>query len=105
MDIKQNWEVVIDVETTFRTTVFAANEEEAELLAIEEAYEDTHGCESSYSGESVYTCERVGWEGYTDYDLMEQIRKFTGVTDINELMTHIIKAQAVYQRLKEVGSV
>lgn len=96
MDIKQNWEVVVDVETTFRTTVLAASEEEAEALAIEEAYEDTHSCEATYSGESVYTCEKVGWETYTDYELMQHIREITEVSDINELMPHIIKAWTHY---------
>ena len=107
MDIKQRWEVVVDVETTYRTTVLAVSEEEAEALAIEEAYEDTHSCESAYSGETVYTCEKVGWVDLTDGELIDRIREITGVGDdhINHLMTHIMKAELAYQRLKEEGKV
>jgi len=107
MDIKQRWEVAVDVETTYRTTVLAVSEEEAEALAIEEAYEDTHSCEATYAGQTIYTCEKVGWVDLTDDELLDRIREITGVGDghINHLMNHIMKAELAYQRLKEEGKV
>ncbi len=59
----KHWNITIDVDTVYRTTIEANTEEEARELAEQEAYEDTWSTGMSWSSCKVYDCEQVTAEG------------------------------------------
>lgn len=99
--MKRKYQVVVDVETTFRTEVIAQSEREAKEKAIEYAYQDTFGCEATWSGGKVYESTLVNcWADMSDSELLESIKEITGAENPNHLMNHIIKAENTYQESK-----
>jgi len=53
------WNIGLDVDTIYRTTIEADTEEEARELAEQEAYEDTWSTSMAWSSCKVYECELV----------------------------------------------
>ncbi len=59
----KHWNITIDVDTVYRTTIEANTEEEARELAEQEAYEDTWSTSMAWSSCKVYECEQVTADG------------------------------------------
>ena len=60
---RKHWNIALDVDTVYRTTIEADTEEEARELAEQEAYEDTWSTRMAWSSCKVYECEQVNADG------------------------------------------
>jgi hypothetical protein len=55
--MKKAYEIVVDVETTFRLLLVAENEAEAREIALQRALDDADRCRASTKGASVYSVD------------------------------------------------
>lgn len=105
---KKHWDVILDVQTTYKCRVEAYNIIAAEDEAIELAYHDTWGSESTFNSASMSYIKRVtptglpfvSYEDMSDSELLTHIKEIMGCENNTHLINHVNKAEDVYQESK-----